>query len=77
MYSFAVYIAANVFLAYSPNLPFVFVFRGLQAFGSASVVSIGKFYNLSSPDITHSQLTPKKATGSFRILQFPPSVVVS
>lgn len=77
MYSFAVYIAADVFLAYSPNLPFLFVFRGLQAFGSASVVSIGKFYDLSSPDIIHSQLTPKKATVSFRTSHFPPSVVVS
>ncbi|KAG6359713.1 hypothetical protein INS49_010765 [Diaporthe citri] len=41
VYSFMVYIVANIVLGFSPNLPILFAFRGLQAFGSASVVSIG------------------------------------
>lgn len=41
VYSFTVYIVANIVLGFSPNLPILFAFRGLQAFGSASVVSIG------------------------------------
>ncbi|KAF6825837.1 major facilitator superfamily transporter [Colletotrichum plurivorum] len=39
--SFAVYIAANVGLSFSPNFAVLMVFRGLQAAGSASTVSIG------------------------------------
>lgn len=42
VYSFAVYIVANVVLSFSPNLPILFAFRGLQAFGSASAISIGE-----------------------------------
>lgn len=41
VYSFMVYIVANIVLGFSPNLAILFAFRGLQAFGSASVVSIG------------------------------------
>ncbi|KAK7698727.1 hypothetical protein SLS64_012207 [Diaporthe eres] len=41
VYSFTVYIVANIVLGFSPNLAILFAFRGLQAFGSASVVSIG------------------------------------
>lgn len=43
VYSFVVYIVANIVLGFSPNLPVLFAFRGLQAFGSASVVSIGEY----------------------------------
>lgn len=40
--SFAVYIIANIGLSFSPNFTVLLVFRGLQAAGSASTVSIGK-----------------------------------
>jgi MFS family permease len=43
VYSFMVYLLANIVLSFSPNLAVLFVFRGLQAFGSASVISIGMF----------------------------------
>ncbi|KAK3321245.1 major facilitator superfamily domain-containing protein [Cercophora scortea] len=39
--SFSVYIAANIALSYSPNYAVLLIFRGLQAAGSASTVSIG------------------------------------
>jgi MFS family permease len=42
IYSFAVYIAANIGLSISPNFAVLLIFRGLQAAGSASTVSIGK-----------------------------------
>lgn len=41
IYSFLVYIAANVALSFSPNYAVLLIFRGLQAAGSASTVSIG------------------------------------
>lgn len=41
--SFLVYIIANIALSFSPNFAVLLVFRGLQAAGSASTVSIGKF----------------------------------
>jgi MFS family permease len=43
VYSFTVYIIANIVLSFSPNLQVLFAFRGLQAFGSASVISIGMY----------------------------------
>ncbi|KAF4774379.1 major facilitator superfamily transporter [Colletotrichum scovillei] len=39
--SFAVYIIANIGLSFSPNFTVLLLFRGLQAAGSASTVSIG------------------------------------
>ncbi|OHW91973.1 major facilitator superfamily transporter [Colletotrichum incanum] len=39
--SFAVYIVANIGLSISPNFAVLLIFRGLQAAGSASTVSIG------------------------------------
>jgi MFS family permease len=39
--SFSVYIIANIALSISPNFIVLLVFRGLQAAGSASTVSIG------------------------------------
>nr|XP_036575935.1 MFS multidrug transporter [Colletotrichum truncatum]KAF6782591.1 MFS multidrug transporter [Colletotrichum truncatum] len=39
--SFLVYIAANVALSFSPNYAVLLIFRGIQAAGSASTVSIG------------------------------------
>ncbi|KAK1750996.1 major facilitator superfamily domain-containing protein [Echria macrotheca] len=41
IYSFLVYILANIVLSFSPNFPVLLVFRGIQAAGSASTVSIG------------------------------------
>ncbi|KAF2790377.1 MFS general substrate transporter [Melanomma pulvis-pyrius CBS 109.77] len=41
IYSFLVYIAANIGLSFSPNFAVLLIFRGLQAAGSASTVSIG------------------------------------
>lgn len=41
IYSFSVYIVSNIVLSLSPNFPVLLVFRGLQAAGSASTVSIG------------------------------------
>jgi MFS family permease len=41
IYSFAVYIVANIGLSFSPNFAVLLIFRGLQAAGSASTVSIG------------------------------------
>lgn len=40
--SFTVYIIANIALSFSPNFAVLLLFRGLQAAGSASTVSIGK-----------------------------------
>lgn len=41
LYSFSVYIVSNIVLSITPNFPVLLVFRGLQAAGSASTVSIG------------------------------------
>ncbi|KAF1969707.1 major facilitator superfamily transporter [Bimuria novae-zelandiae CBS 107.79] len=41
IYSFLVYITANIALSFSPNFIILLLFRGLQAAGSASTVSIG------------------------------------
>jgi MFS family permease len=40
--SFLVYIIANIGLSFSPNFAVLLLFRGLQAAGSASTVSIGE-----------------------------------
>lgn len=47
--SFSVYIAANIALSFSPNFAVLLVFRGLQAAGSASTVSIGAHIHFLSP----------------------------
>ncbi|POS71359.1 major facilitator superfamily transporter [Diaporthe helianthi] len=39
--SFTVYIVANIVLSFSPNMLVIFTFRGLQALGISSVISIG------------------------------------
>ncbi|RDW70965.1 MFS transporter-17 [Coleophoma cylindrospora] len=39
--SFTVYIIANIALSFSPNFAILLIFRGIQAAGSASTVSIG------------------------------------
>ncbi|KJZ71281.1 hypothetical protein HIM_09354 [Hirsutella minnesotensis 3608] len=41
IYSFSVYILSNIVLSFSPNFTVLLIFRGLQAAGSASTVSIG------------------------------------
>lgn len=43
IYSFALYISANVALSFSPSFAVLLIFRGIQAAGSASTVSIGEF----------------------------------
>ncbi|KAK4148987.1 putative major facilitator superfamily transporter [Chaetomidium leptoderma] len=48
--SFTVYIVSNIALSFSPNFAVLLVFRGLQAAGSASTVSIG---NGVIQDISH------------------------
>jgi hypothetical protein len=45
--SFLVYISANVALSFSPNFIVLILFRGLQAAGSASTVSIGMYRCMS------------------------------
>lgn len=45
--SMGVYIGANVALSFSPNYAVLLIFRGLQAAGSASTVSIGGYSGLS------------------------------
>ncbi|KAJ0115548.1 major facilitator superfamily transporter [Diaporthe amygdali] len=57
MASFGVYIVANIALSFAPNYAVLLVFRGLQAVGSASTVSIG---NGVIQDIT-----PSSERGSF------------
>lgn len=52
MYSFAVYVVANIVLSISPNFVVLLLFRGLQSAGSASTVSIGMFRTLSHA-VTH------------------------
>ncbi|KAM5341301.1 hypothetical protein ACJ41O_014332 [Fusarium nematophilum] len=47
IYSFAVYIAANIGLSFSPNFVVLFIFRGLQAAGSASTVSIVRNFSIA------------------------------
>ncbi|KAF9698056.1 hypothetical protein EKO04_004227 [Ascochyta lentis] len=51
VYSFLVYIVSNIALSFSPNFTVLLLFRGLQAAGSASTVSIG---NGVIQDITHA-----------------------
>lgn len=53
--SFAVYIAANIALSFSPNYPVLLIFRGVQAAGSASTVSIGEHLFSSSPRLPKAE----------------------
>ena len=74
IYSFAVYILANIFLSFSPNFAVLLVFRGIQAVGSASTVSIGiKIYLCMR--IQH--LTRLKAMVSFKTSPYPRKEVAS
>lgn len=63
--SLAVYIVANIALSFSPNYAVLLIFRGVQAAGSASTVSIGeqrvapiygspKAYTNNSPKVMES-----------------------
>ncbi|KAI8200943.1 Itaconate transport protein [Colletotrichum sp. SAR 10_65] len=45
--SFAVYIIANIALSFSPSFAILLVFRGLQAAGSASTVSIVRNFSIA------------------------------
>ncbi|EFY89468.1 hypothetical protein MAC_04487 [Metarhizium acridum CQMa 102] len=47
IYSFSVYIVANIVLSLSPNFPVLLVFRGMQAAGSASTVSIVRNFSIA------------------------------
>ena len=42
IYSFLLYILANIALSFSPNFSVLLIFRGVQSAGSASTVSIGR-----------------------------------
>ncbi|KAJ5031631.1 major facilitator superfamily domain-containing protein [Bipolaris maydis] len=46
IYSFVVYIIANIGLSFSPDFLVLLIFRGLQAAGSASTVSIGMWFSM-------------------------------
>ncbi|CZT48345.1 related to synaptic vesicle transporter SVOP and related transporters (major facilitator superfamily) [Rhynchosporium secalis] len=50
--SFSVYILANIVLSFTPNFAVLVIFRGIQAAGSASTVSIGNgvIQDISPPD---------------------------
>ncbi|KAJ4423177.1 hypothetical protein N0V82_002171 [Gnomoniopsis sp. IMI 355080] len=45
--SFTVYIIANIVLSFSPNFAVLLIFRGLQAAGSASTVSIVRNFSIA------------------------------
>ncbi|KAH8693414.1 major facilitator superfamily domain-containing protein [Phaeosphaeriaceae sp. PMI808] len=47
IYSFLVYIIANIGLSFSPNFAVLLIFRGLQAAGSASTVSIVRNFSIA------------------------------
>jgi MFS family permease len=51
IYSFLLYISANIVLSFSPNFAILAVFRAIQAFSIASTVSMGRIvmYDISLP----------------------------
>lgn len=49
IYSFSVYIISNIVLSLTPNFPVLLIFRGVQAAGSASTVSIGMLEKVFHP----------------------------
>ncbi|KAI0140770.1 major facilitator superfamily domain-containing protein [Pestalotiopsis sp. NC0098] len=67
--SFAVYITANIVLSFSPNFIILIVFRGLQAAGSASTVSIGNgvIQDITQPAERGSYISFYQAIRNFSI----------
>lgn len=60
IYSFSVYIAANIVLSISPNFVVLLLFRGLQSAGSASTVSIGTYCTLSHLAVSALTVSSRK-----------------
>ncbi|KID96158.1 Major facilitator superfamily transporter, partial [Metarhizium majus ARSEF 297] len=73
IYSFSVYIVANIVLSLSPNFPVLLVFRGLQAAGSASTVSIGNgvIQDIATPDERGAFISFYQAIRNFSIAVGP------
>ncbi|ETS85968.1 hypothetical protein PFICI_03993 [Pestalotiopsis fici W106-1] len=71
--SFAVYITANVVLSFSPNFTILIIFRGLQAAGSASTVSIGNgvIQDITQPAERGSYISFYQAIRNFSIAVGP------
>ncbi|ATY60033.1 Major facilitator superfamily transporter [Cordyceps militaris] len=69
LYSFSVYIVSNIVLSITPNFPVLLVFRGLQAAGSASTVSIGNgvIQDIATPDERGSFISFYQAIRNFSI----------
>ncbi|KID62568.1 Major facilitator superfamily transporter, partial [Metarhizium hybridum] len=73
IYSFSVYIVSNIVLSLSPNFPVLLVFRGLQAAGSASTVSIGNgvIQDIATPDERGAFISFYQAIRNFSIAVGP------
>ncbi|KAF3025131.1 hypothetical protein E8E14_014676 [Neopestalotiopsis sp. 37M] len=71
--SFAVYITANIVLSFSPNFIVLIIFRGLQAAGSASTVSIGNgvIQDITQPAERGSYISFYQAIRNFSIAVGP------
>ncbi|KAH6658569.1 major facilitator superfamily domain-containing protein [Truncatella angustata] len=71
--SFSVYILANIALSFSPNFIVLIVFRGLQAAGSASTVSIGNgvIQDIAPPAKRGSYISFYQAIRNFSIAVGP------
>ncbi|KAF2105544.1 major facilitator superfamily domain-containing protein [Lophiotrema nucula] len=69
IYSFMVYIIANIVLSFSPNFIVLVIFRALQAAGSASTVSIGNgvIQDITSPAERGGFMCFYQGTRSFSI----------
>ncbi|THV55550.1 hypothetical protein BGAL_0006g00020 [Botrytis galanthina] len=70
MASFSVYIIANIALSFSPNFAVLLIFRGIQAAGSASTVSIGIFLVIPTSDkfsdkTKEMDITPPAERGAY------------
>ncbi|KAF5121895.1 Itaconate transport protein [Metarhizium anisopliae] len=73
IYSFSVYIVSNIVLSLSPNFPVLLVFRGVQAAGSASTVSIGNgvIQDIATPDERGAFISFYQAIRNFSIAVGP------
>ncbi|KAM3449256.1 hypothetical protein MY3296_007114 [Beauveria thailandica] len=71
--SFSVYIISNIVLSITPNFPVLIVFRGLQAAGSASTVSIGNgvIQDIATPDERGAFISFYQAIRNFSIAVGP------
>ncbi|KAK2590254.1 hypothetical protein QQS21_012070 [Conoideocrella luteorostrata] len=73
IYSFSVYIVSNIVLSLTPNFPVLLVFRGLQAAGSASTVSIGNgvIQDIATPNERGAFISFYQAVRNFSIAVGP------